>query len=193
MKEGNIPNELPKDYFERFPERIKHRIENDDTNYQSQILTAIGKRTPYKTPEGYFDGLTDRIIRNCDTTTAKQEKRTAKTRPLSPRRWMLVAATLTLLLMYTYPWKDNGILQPTEIVQLGLEDSNESLSEEESLVMIELIEDYTEEEIWQEAMASMVSEGQVVESFLNEINDTELNLYLDLLLSDITDLELNSL
>ena len=59
--------------------------------------------------------------------------------------------------------------------------------------MIELIEDYTEEEIWEEAMASLVTEGQEVESFLNEINDTELNLYLDVLLSDMTDLELNSL
>ena len=188
-----MPNELPKDYFERFPERIKHRIENDDIDYQSEILSAIGKRTPYKTPEGYFAGLTDRIIRKCETTTTKPKKKTAKTRSLRPRRWMLVAATLTLVLMYTYSWNDKGEVQPTEIVESGFVDSDESLSEEESLVMIELIEDYTEEEIWEEAMASLVTEGQEVESFLNEINDTELNLYLDVLLSDMTDLELNSL
>ncbi len=187
-----MPIELPEDYFNKFPDRIFSRLENDeDSDYSSELISSIDKISPYMVPDGYFVALPNQIISKHKRDNANQTKNSVKY--LRPLRWISVAATLALIVMYSYQSEDIMISDPALSEKLELPDTSKLLTEEEGLIWEELIDEYTDEEIWMEAMAELVHDDDPINNFLNDIADEDLDLYLDVLLADMTDIELISL
>ncbi len=187
-----MPNELPEDYFDKFPDRMFSRIEEDQQDdIRSELLSSIKKDSPYKIPEGYFTALPDQMISGYKSSKSDQTE--ANVKYLQPIRWMSVAAALTLLVMYAYQTRNTMVVEPAVSDRIALPDESIILTEEESLIWEEIIDEYSDEEIWNEAMAELIQENESMDNFLDEITDEEIDLYLDVLLADMTDLELTSL
>ena len=65
----NNPYEVPKNYFETLPEILLKKVKAQNTDSAkeelevlSPLLSQIGKKTPFSTPAGYFDELTDNAV-----------------------------------------------------------------------------------------------------------------------------------
>ena len=60
---------VPENYFETFPEKILARIKAEQAKDASEelamlspLLSKAGKKTPFATPEGYFNELSDNLV-----------------------------------------------------------------------------------------------------------------------------------
>ena len=101
----------------------------EEKNIESPLL-GIKKENHFKTPEGYFDHLQDRIEAQIDAETTPVTTRTKVIRVLKPALSLAASFALVFLLVY-YPL--NKYL-PELIKYENVQELSTSISEEEFLV-----------------------------------------------------------
>ena len=69
-------------------------------NEEMYIQEKVGKRNPFRVPEGYFDGLTDQIMK----TLPDQPKRRAKSVFMRPVFYAVACVSALLIAGATWMW-----------------------------------------------------------------------------------------
>ncbi len=162
---------IPKDYFNKFPDRLSSRIEALEENIKESapLLYKIGKAEPYQVPATYFDQLKAQI-----------EKQTSgpKERKIGLYRWSSIAAI--------------GALLVAAILVFSLQDkeSEDGLMANRVIEHIENDLDYVDDELLYELVT--LEETEELSEDL-DLSEQEIELYFDYILDDMTDEELSDL
>jgi len=133
--------EADKAYFDSLTDQIMNRVEQEDSMLNQNPLL---KKLPFKTPEGYFEHLGDRLIAEAEGT---------KVVPLYAKQWFKFAAALAFVIVATL-----ALLQPFS----GPQEPDFYLSDisEEALIEYAAVEEGALEELFkdQEVMEVVIND-----------------------------------
>jgi hypothetical protein len=130
-KHISIKPEADQTYFDSLTDRIMNRVEQEDSILNQNPLL---KELPFKTPEGYFQRLGDRII---------AETEEPKVVPMYAKQWFKFAAALAFVLVATL-----ALLEPFS----GPQEPDFYLSDisEEALIEYAAVEEGAIEELFKD-------------------------------------------
>ena len=182
-----MKEKLPKDYFSNLPDHIMKRVaqNEEDADDKSVLLDRIGKKEPYMLPDNYFQSLSDKVISDVDYPSVGKQRGVMKLL----RRIGAVAA-IGALLTYVVVGENLTSIEKTSASIEAPIPSIDDISEEE--LLDELIY-YGTEDISESVLAEWVDEEESDEEFLEGVPDGDLDLYLEVLLSEMTDIEIVSI
>jgi len=148
-------NKLPDDFFDKLPDRIINRINNEEHTKElfsySNTLAELRKKNPYKVPSDYFDQLAGRRIVNPN-----------KIRKLT--MFASIAASLLIMLLMVTGTESNTIsISDAEIIAYYAENVQDI---EHDLLSELLVVDEEESTI----------EDYILEEIISELSDEELEL-----------------
>ncbi len=137
-------------------------------------LEGLSKGNPFKTPEGYFENLQDRIEANIEAKTTTVSRKTRVIRILRPALSLAASFALVFLLVY-YPL--NKFLpeylssnQKTEVTEINHEEDFLTAFMDESSLYETLLLDDEEPELQSEEVYALLS-----------VEMTEYDLYTELI------------
>jgi len=136
-----MPDKLPENYFEQFPERMFQRLkELDDQADNQKLLNKIAKSEPYTIPQGYFD---------------QPRKFMPRQRRLIP--WFTLSSVAAALLLLVTVFIDQEVPaadqnNDTVLLKIGwnkeeIKEFNQQTETELEAYMEDIIEDLADDEI----------------------------------------------
>ncbi len=141
----------------------------------------------FKTPEGYFDKLTDDILSNIQeekdgkraTVRGIASQPVGKSRSSSPFRWMAVAASLLLLVTAGFWFMNNSHTTADPLAEM------ERLNEEEVLQLLdENIDELQLEDLFE---TGIISSSDIDYQDARNLSEEEADKHLEYILADITE------
>jgi len=162
---------LPHNYFKNFSNRIKQEINSlpDELKKESPLLYKMRHLNGYNTPVNYFTDLVSQTLQLHQT----------KGKTVLLRNWLpAIAAGLFLVLGSVFIFSTQNNVFETNSEELVFEDAFEYYTV--NLDEIDM------------ALLSDLDEGQD-DIIISEIDDQEIEEYVDLILDDFTDLEIENI
>lgn len=140
---------------------------------------GIGKRTPYKAPEGFFETISEKTLQRAKLRAQHQRKN------LSLWRTMAVAASLAAVVMLGYYMSEPEPTPKTAMIEMKKQaDIQQSNLPKQEIAKISTVP------VPKKAIAVKVKEEKVKEKKVSEKNDSE--ILVDVL-ADLSDEELSEM
>lgn len=159
---------IPKGYFDNLPQKMSDLISDlkDDVQSSAPHLYRISKEKSYKVPDGYFDQFFNSL--NIDQS---------RTISLISRFRPLVAAA-SIIGLVTLIWVSGILKQDQDIEMLAMTDVYSYYYDNIDELDHDLIWEISEEE------------GSIEESLFEDLSQSELDLFEETIISNLTDQEL---